>query len=72
MGEEYWLKVGFKENGDLACVRTISESKPTEKFFYTENGEYKEVKEPNVIRLTKEVIEKLNSLSNNGVDEKWK
>ncbi|GAF96553.1 unnamed protein product, partial [marine sediment metagenome] len=32
MEEEYWLKFGFKENGDLTCIRTISESKPTEKF----------------------------------------
>ena len=69
MKEEYWLKFGFKENGELTCVRTISESKPTENFFYTENGEHKEVKNPNVIQLTKDIIEKLNSLSTLEVDE---
>ena len=70
MEEEYWLKYGFKENGELACIRTISDSKPTEKFFYTENGEQKEVKSPNVIKLTKNIIEKLNGLNNTEVDKK--
>lgn len=60
--EEYWLKYGFKENGELTCVRTITDSKPTEKFFYTEDGEHKEAKSPNVVKLTKDVIEKLNGL----------
>ncbi len=69
MKEEYWLKFGFKENGDLTCVRAISGLKPTENFFYTENGEHKEVINPNVMQLTKEVIEKLNNLSTIGVDE---
>ena len=67
MKEEYWLKYGFKDNGDLTCVRTISGSEPTANFFYTEDGRHKEVKSPNVIKITKEIIEKLNSL--NGVDE---
>ena len=67
--EEYWLKFGFKENGDLTCVRAISESKPTENFFYTENGEYKEVREANVVQLTKEIIEKINSINSIGVDK---
>ena len=62
MNGEYWLKYGFKEDGELACVRVLADSKPTEKFFYTENGENKEVKDPNVVRLTKEIIEKLNSI----------
>jgi len=70
--EEYWLKYGFKEDGELTCVRTVADSKPTEKFFYTENGEPKEVKNANVIKLSKEIIEKFNSLNNMGVDEKWK
>jgi|APSaa5957512622_1039677.scaffolds.fasta_scaffold226201_2 hypothetical protein len=64
MNEQYWLKFGFKENGDLTCVRTISKSKPSEIFFYTENGQNKEVKEPNVIKLTKDVLQKLNGLNN--------
>lgn len=62
MEEEYWLKYGFKENGDLVCVRMVSGSKPSEKFFYTEDGNYKEVKNTNVVRLTKGVLEKINVL----------
>ena len=62
MKEEYWLKYGFKEDGELTCVRAVADSKPTEKFFYTENGEHKEVKNPNIVKLTKEGIEKLNSI----------
>ena len=72
MEEEYWLKYGFKENGELTCVRAIANSRPGEKFFYTENGGPKEVKDPNVVKLTKEVIEKLNNLKNVEVDKKWK
>ncbi|MBW2966415.1 hypothetical protein KY342_04905 [Candidatus Woesearchaeota archaeon] len=59
MKEEYWIKYGFKEDGDLVCVKVISNSKPDENFFYTENGEHKEVRNPNVLKLTKELIEKL-------------
>jgi len=66
MEEEYWLKYGFKEGGELACVRVLANSKPSEGFFYTENGKHKEVKSPNVVKLTKEVIEKLNGLINGG------
>ncbi|MBW2983992.1 hypothetical protein KY361_02665 [Candidatus Woesearchaeota archaeon] len=62
MGEEFWLKYGFKENGELVCTRMIANSKPTEKFFYTEDGETREVKNPDVVKLTKEVIEKLNGV----------
>jgi len=62
MEEDYWLKYGFTENGELTCIRTISDSKPTDKFFYTEGGEHKEVKNPNVIKLTKEIIERMNGL----------
>ena len=62
MEEEYWLKYGFKENGGLECVRVLADSKPSEKFFYTENGDPKEVKNPNVVKLTKEVIEQLNNI----------
>ena len=70
MEEEYWLKCGFKENGELVCVRALSDSKPNETFFYTEEDGHKEVKNPNVVKLTKEVIEKLNSLNNMEADEK--
>ena len=69
MEEQYWLKYGFKENGELTCVRAIANSRPGEKFFYTEDGEYKEVKSPNAVKLTKEIIEKLNNLDKMGVDE---
>lgn len=62
MEEEYWLKYGFKEDGSLVCTRMVAGSKPSEKFFYTESGENKEVKNPNVVKLTKEVIEKLNGI----------
>ena len=61
MEEEYWLKYGFKENGDLVCLRMITDSKPDEKFFYTENGNHLEAKNTNVIKLTKEVVEKINN-----------
>jgi hypothetical protein len=64
MEEEFWLKYGFKENGDLTCIRTMSDSRPIEKFFYTENGTHIEAKSPNVVKLTKEVIERIN-----GVDQ---
>ena len=64
MEEKYWLKYGFKENGDLVCLRMIADSKPDEKFFYTENGSHMEVKNTNVVELTKEVAEKLSNLQN--------
>ena len=60
MEEEYWLKYGFKESGKLTCLRIIASSKPEEKFFYTENGEHKEVKSPNVIKITKIQIVLIN------------
>jgi len=59
MEEEYWIKYGFKEDGDLVCVRAISDSKPSENFFYTEKGQCKEVKNPNAIKLTRDTMEKL-------------
>ena len=62
MEEEYWLKYGFKENGEFTCIRAIAKSKPDKNFFYTEEGEHKEAKDSNVIKLTKDVIEKLNGL----------
>ena len=64
MEEKYWLKYGFKENGDLVCLRIIADSKPDEKFFYTENGSHMEAKNTNVVELTKEVAEKLSNLQN--------
>ncbi len=63
MEEEYWLKCGFKENGELTCLRLLSHSKPNETFYYTENGEYKKVKNTIVIKLTKEFISPLNGLN---------
>ncbi|MBW2980516.1 hypothetical protein KY360_03805 [Candidatus Woesearchaeota archaeon] len=59
MEEEFWLKYGFKENGELICTRTIANSKPVEQFFYTEDEKHKEVKNAGVVKLTKEAIEKL-------------
>jgi hypothetical protein len=56
MKEEYWLKCGFEENGELVCVRMISNSKPDKSFFYTVQGGYKEVKNPVVLKLTPEII----------------
>ena len=56
MNEEYWIKYGFKENGELICVRTLSNSKPNERFFYLEKGINKEVKNPKVVILTKNNI----------------
>ena len=57
MEGEYWLKCGLKKNGDLTCIRALLDSKPTEKFFYTEDEKPKEVKNPFVIKLTKEVLD---------------
>jgi hypothetical protein len=34
--EGYWIKYGYKEDGNLVCVRSISNTKPDENFFYTE------------------------------------
>ena len=59
MDEEFWLKYGFKDNGELTCVRMLSNSKPDKNFFYTENLQHKAVKNSGVIKLTKEIIEKL-------------
>ena len=65
---EYWLKVGFKENGDLTCVRRIAEVKPTEPFFYEDNGDMKSVKDPKVIKLTKELLDKIMEEKNENCD----
>jgi len=70
MEEEFWLKYGFKQNGELTCVRILSQSKPDEKFFYTENGKHEEVENPNVLKLTPEIIGKINGLKNIGADKK--
>lgn len=57
--EHYWLKYGYKENGDLVCVRTLSDTKPEKDFFYNENGEYKQVKDTNVVKISDELIKKI-------------
>jgi hypothetical protein len=63
MEEGFWVKYGFKEDGSLVCVRAISNTEPCKTFFYTEKGESKEVRDSNVIKLTKELIEKFNNLN---------
>jgi len=60
MNEEFWLKYGFKENGELTCVRMLANSKPDEAFYYASDGACKTVKNSCVIKLTKENIERLN------------
>lgn len=60
--EEYWLKYGFKENGELVCVRALSNSEPDKKFFYTEGNMHKEAQNTNVIKITKEAINKLSDI----------
>ncbi len=60
--EEFWLKYGFKENGELVCVRTLSNGEPDKKFFYTDNGANKEMQNSDVIKLTKDNIKKMNNL----------
>ena len=60
MEEEFWIKYGIKENGELVCTRTIANSKPTEGFFYTEEEKTKEVRNPEVVKLTKDIIERLS------------
>lgn len=62
MEEEYWLKCGLKENGDLVCVRMISNTKPDDTFFYGEHGNYKQAQNTRVIKLTPAKLEKINSL----------
>ena len=59
MEEEFWLKYGLKENGELTCLRMLSRSEPEKDFFYTENGEHKQVRSPNAIRITKEILNTL-------------
>lgn len=59
MNDEFWLKYGFKENGELVCVRTLSNLKPTKEFFYNDNGTYKDLLDTNVIKITKDVIKLL-------------
>ena len=59
MEEEYWLKCGFKENGELVCVRMIANSKPDETFFYNDGNKFKQVKNSQVVKLTKDVFEKI-------------
>ena len=66
MSEEYWLKYGEKENGELTCVRMLSNSKPSEDFFYTENGEHKKVLNASVIKIDKGALDSLK----NGGDSK--
>lgn len=56
---EYWLKCGFKKNGDLVCVRTLSNAKPGEKFFYSEEDKAIVAENPKVVKLTKELFRKL-------------
>jgi len=60
MEDEYWLKCGFKENGELVCVRMISNTKPDETFFYGENGNYKQALNTRVLKLTPTVFEKIS------------
>lgn len=62
MKEDYWLKCGFKENGELVCIRMLSNTKPGKTFFYREGNENKEARNPNVIRLTSENINNLMKL----------
>jgi hypothetical protein len=59
MMEEYWLKCGFKKNGDLICVRTLPNAEPSETFFYSEGGGNVTVENPKVVKLTKEKFRKL-------------
>ena len=60
MDEEYWIKYGFKENGELVCLRSISGSRSDENFFYNDEGQHKKVRNPGVFKLTKEAIDALN------------
>ncbi len=68
MEEDYWLKVGFKENGDLTCVRRIVEAKPVDNFCYEENGDMRAVKNPTVIKLTTELIKRILEEKNENRD----
>ncbi len=66
---EYWLKFGFKHNGELACVRTLAEQKPSENFFYREEGQVRDIQNPRVIRLTKEVVQGMIGVKNENSDK---
>lgn len=57
MEQEFWLKYGFKDNGELTCVRVLANSKPDEAFYYTEGGQCKPVLNTGVVRISKETIE---------------
>ncbi|MBU0758080.1 MAG: hypothetical protein KKF44_08480 [Nanoarchaeota archaeon] len=54
--EDYWLRYGFKENGEIICTRVISKVKPSKVFFYTEGNMNKEVENTVVVKLTPESI----------------
>jgi len=62
--EEYWLKYGFKENGELVCVRTLSCNKPEKIFFYKNNENYVKVQNPNIIKLSCDNIKKFKGDAN--------
>ena len=59
MTEEYWLKYGFKENGELVCVRMISNAKPDESFYYDDDGFYKKACNTRVVKLTSDGLDKI-------------
>ena len=69
MKQEYWLKYGFKENGELICVRMLSNSEPEKNFFYTEAGEARAVKRTNVLKITPQALEKINNTNYKWDDE---
>lgn len=57
MNEEFWLKYGFKDDGQLTFVRMLANSKPDKNFYYNDKEGCKQVKNSKVIKLTKEMIE---------------
>ncbi|MBW2992852.1 hypothetical protein KY345_06575 [Candidatus Woesearchaeota archaeon] len=62
MEEEYWIKCGFKENGELICTRLLANSRPSETFFYKDGSEHKEVRDPHIVKITRENLRRIGEV----------
>lgn len=68
MKESYYLKYGYKQNGELVCAKAVLQTKPDRHFYYTEGDECKPVLNPTVVKLTKDVLESLDNSPKKEVD----
>ncbi|MBN2542621.1 hypothetical protein JXI42_07110 [bacterium] len=63
MKEQYWLKCGYKENGELICVRTLSQLKPNRILYYKDNGKFKKALNTMILKLTADILQQVNHSS---------